>query len=218
MNMVEVCYELKGTTNYVVGSEQTEPGSGWPYTEILGALTKKPSMSPADLACLIARDYGAWYQKNGDPRRDGSATQSALDMAQLQPLADAISALAAAFTRDLAGVAGQVSLARDKAQKFEYPEYIDLGDFLNNVMRYLPGNAGVQAAAQKALDALQPKTGSGFVIANTLWGPTVSRASGVSIYFPSNLGDPRVDFKDYKDLAFAKENNWRGFLDALSRF
>ncbi len=50
MNMLEIGYEMKDTANYMVGSEETEPGAGWPYANILQALTKNPQMSPPDLA------------------------------------------------------------------------------------------------------------------------------------------------------------------------
>src|SRR5262249_16326625 len=125
MNMLEICYEMKDTASVMVGSEETEPGAGWPYAAILGKLTKTPTMAPADLARCIANEYGAWYKANGNPIQDKSATQSALDISRLQPVADAVNALADALLQDIkkVTVAGAVSLARDRAQKFEMPEY-----------------------------------------------------------------------------------------------
>jgi len=39
MSMVEVAYQLRANANYMVGSQEVEPLSGWPYTAILGSLT-----------------------------------------------------------------------------------------------------------------------------------------------------------------------------------
>jgi len=211
MNMLEICYEMKDAANFMVGSEETEPGAGWPYASILQALTTNPSMSPADLAKTIVTRYGEWYHKNGDPARDIAATQSALDISRLQPVADAVNELADAFVKDLNNVAGGVSLARDKSQKFEYPEYVDLGDFAGQVITRLPQDASVKEAATKIRNALHPETGNGFVIRNATWGINVRRACGVSIYFPH-----REDYAaDYAELAFSKEGRWKGFLEAF---
>ena len=44
MNMVEVGYQLKGTARVVVGSEELEPGEGWPYD---GVLQRSPRIRDA---------------------------------------------------------------------------------------------------------------------------------------------------------------------------
>jgi hypothetical protein len=177
----------------------------------LQALTTNPSMSPAELAKTIVSRYGEWYQKNGDLDRDIAATQSALDISRLQPVADAVNELADALVKDLNNVAGGVSLARDKSQKFAIPEYVDLGDFAGQVITRLPQQASVKEAATKIRNTLQPETGNGFVIENATWGINVRRASGVSIYFPHS-----EDYAaDYAELAFSKEGRWKGFLEAF---
>jgi hypothetical protein len=61
-------------------------------------------MAPVDLARCIADEYGAWYQAHGDPVQDKSATQSALDISRLQPVADAVNALADALIQDITRV------------------------------------------------------------------------------------------------------------------
>ena len=206
MNMMEIGYEMKDTANYMVGSEETEPGAGWPYAAILKSLVAKPTMAPADLAKIIVSEYGKWFQKNGD-----TATQSALDLGQIDATAQAVNALADALLKDLNAVAGAVSLARDKTQKFEMPEYIDLGDFASQLILRLPKNAKIKAAATQVLTSLQPKTGSGLIIGNVTCGAKVSRATGVSIYFPH-----QEDYApDYSDLAFSKQGRWKTLLEAL---
>ena len=208
MNMVEICYEMKDTAAYMVGSEETEPGAGWPYANILKPLVANPEMGPADLAKLIVDEYGKWYRKSGD-----TATQSALDLSRIQPVAEAVDGLADALLADLKAVAGGVSLARDKAQKFEMPQYIDLGDFCRQLAQRLPGHAGIVTAANHVLSVLGPAAGGGFIIQNAVVGPSVQRSSGVSIYFPH-----QEDYApDYRDLAFSKAVQWEKFLNGLFR-
>ena len=57
MSMLEVGYQLRGSVGVTVGSEELEPGDGWPYDTVLSALVKKPTMSAQDLASTIVKKY-----------------------------------------------------------------------------------------------------------------------------------------------------------------
>jgi hypothetical protein len=206
MNMVEIAYEMKDTANFMVGSEETEPGAGWPYAAILKLLVARPTMNPVDLAKTIVTEYGKYYQKTRE-----TATQSALDLNQIQSAAAAVNDLADILLTDLNNLAGPVVIARDAAQKFEYSEYIDLGDFAKQLAQRLPENVGIKAATDNILKTLSPTTKNGLVIQNVTCGSRVQRARGVSIYFPC-----RDNYApDYSDLAFSKEGSWRKLLEAL---
>jgi Clostripain family len=208
MNMLEIAYEMKDTADLMVGSEETEPGAGWPYAAILKRLVADPSMAPADLAKAIVVEYGRYYQRSGE-----TATQSALDLGRVRAAGAAVSELADALLADVSHVAGAVSLARDRAQKFEMPEYIDLGDFAGQLAQRLPQSAAVKAATDRIQQALQPATGAGLVLQNATSGSTVQRATGVSLYFPR-----AEDYApDYSDLAFSRDGRWKAFLEAQFR-
>lgn len=206
MNMFEIAYEMKDTARLMVGSEETEPGAGWPYAAILKRLVAKPSMPPADLGKLIVEEYGKYFKKSRE-----NATQSALDLGQIGELGAAIDRLADALLEDLSAVAGAVSLARDRAQRFETPEYVDLGDLMRQLSTRLPPHSPVTGAAASVLKALGQGDGSGIVLGNVTCGSRVVRASGVSIYFPH----PEDYSPDYRSLAFSKEGRWNAFLEAL---
>lgn len=210
MNMIEICYENRDVANIVVGSEQTEPRSGWPYTTILEKLLANPEMLPKDLAKTITIDYGTYYQINGNPINDKSATQSALDLTVIQPIANLLNDLAKILIINIREIAGQIILAREKAQKFDQPEYIDLISFLTELIKYIPNNEDVVDLSNKTI-ALLIKEHNAFIIANSTWGQDVTRASGVSIYFPSS----EKYLIDYKDLAFSRQCSWRQFLETL---
>ena len=105
-------------------------------------------------------------------------------------------------------VAGAAALARDKAQKFDMPEYVDLGDFARQLERHCDVPA-VKAAAKAVAAALSGA--KGFVMRNVACGGRVKRATGVSIYFPRQ-GDYSPD---YRSLLYSKQGGWRRFLEAL---
>jgi hypothetical protein len=61
MQMAEVDYELKDSVQYIVGSEETEPGDGYTYNTFLGPLIAKPAMTPEELGLAAVKSYGDHY-------------------------------------------------------------------------------------------------------------------------------------------------------------
>jgi hypothetical protein len=208
MNMLEVAYELKDVANFQVGSEQTEPGQGWPYSPILKQLAAKPAMAPADLAKLIVAQYRKSYVSGGI-----DTTQSALDLSRISAAASAVDALAGALLADLKNLGGQILLARQSALSFEdYPEYLDLADLTTQLDARITGNRAVKAATARVRSALATGSPASCVIANGATSSKMKAARGVSIYFPA---DRRSYSPDYKSLAFGKSNRWRTLLEKV---
>jgi len=206
MNMLEIAYGMKDTATVMVGSEETEPGEGWPYAAILKGLVAKPSMSPADLSKLVVSEYGKYFTK-----AHTAATQSALALDRIAGIASAVNALASALIADIHNVAGAVTLARDRAQKYEMPEYIDLGDFAKQLAARVPNNPAIQSATSAVAAALNVGSPSAFVLANTTTGANVAKSTGVSIYFPHE-----EDYSpDYGDLLFSQQGQWKALLTAI---
>jgi hypothetical protein len=204
MNMLEIAYELKDVADYQVGSEQSEPEAGWPYAAILRELAKSPSMTPADLSKTVVARYASYYQRAGD-----ATTHSAFDLSKASTANGAVDELAAALLANLDALAGPLLLARQRALSFqEYPEYLDLVDFTNQLDARVPHDAGVRAATARVRQAL----GDGFVLANATTGASMKRAHGVSIYFPA---DRRSYSTEYRSLAFARHNRWPELLEKL---
>jgi len=208
MNMIEICYQMRDTADFMVGSEETEPGAGWPYAKILSSLVREPGLNGRSLASTIVKAYGTWYNENGDEVHDRSATQSALDLGHLANVVDALNELAKSLQTQMRTMKGPIALAKTAAQKFYYPEYVDLGDFATQLSRHLPSRSKAKRAAEDLKRRLSARTNSSFVIANATWGNGVRRASGVSIYFPEQTGYS----PDYDDLDMSKEGSWAAML------
>jgi hypothetical protein len=84
MGMVEVAYEIKDTgASVMVGSEETEPGDGWPYDTILTDLTSNSSWTPTQLGTAIVDRY---YESYGN-----SETQAAIDLGHMDTLGSTVS-------------------------------------------------------------------------------------------------------------------------------
>jgi Clostripain family len=202
MSMIELDYELRDYVGHVVGSEQTEPGNGWPYDDVLRALAANPAMSGAQLAASAVQEYIASYDGG-----DEDVTQSSCDLSRAAAATQAVDALAGALLGAFDEPTGYQAIARaaKKVQRFEMKDFADLGDFCARLISEQAGN-GVGPAAQAVLDAV---TGAGGLVSQNGWkGDGVQRATGSSIYLPI-AGDVMVD---YDRLAFADQTRWGEFL------
>jgi hypothetical protein len=89
MGMVEVAYEIRNNNEVMVGSEELEPGDGWPYDKILQDLTLNPTWSSSELGPAIVDRYYESYGSNH--------TQSAVDLSIMNTLASTVSSFAQAM-------------------------------------------------------------------------------------------------------------------------
>ena len=90
MQMVEVAYAAKDHVNYMVGSEETEPGKGAPYNDILKNVKK--GITPKDFAINWVNAFGDSY--NGGSQGKSTSTQSALEMSKFPQFVDAVNGFA----------------------------------------------------------------------------------------------------------------------------
>src|SRR5215467_1007312 len=96
MTMLEVAYQLRDHAQLLVGSEEVEPGPGWPHAAILGDLTKSPTMTGPELGAMAVQRYIESYRHGGE-----TATQSAIDLSQLSELVEAVNVLAGYLLSDI---------------------------------------------------------------------------------------------------------------------
>jgi hypothetical protein len=95
MNNLEVAYQAQPYARYVVASEETEPGDGWPYDVILRKLVEQPVMTPEDLSRLIVTGYVKSYL---DINYSKPVTQAAVDLGRLPTLVEPLDRMAKLMT------------------------------------------------------------------------------------------------------------------------
>ena len=93
MSMVETAYSLRRCADYLVGSEELEPGAGWDHSIILKKLIASPDMSSAILASTIVQSYRERY---GDFDK---TTMSATRLDKITEVCEAISITAQQLLR-----------------------------------------------------------------------------------------------------------------------
>lgn len=130
MGMVEVAYEIREHASVMVGSEATEPWDGWPYDTLLWDLVAEPSMSPAELSSVIVSRY---YESYGNDE-----TQSAIDLTQIDALADDINSFAQTLRDDWNGNVGACVAAANSVMTA-----IDSAVILEEHGTFWPGSRGL---------------------------------------------------------------------------
>ena len=83
MNMLEVVYQVRDQCRVVVGSQEIEPGDGWPYDRILAELAAAPDMDAEALGRCIVPAYVDYYRETGPGR---GVTQSAIRTSAVGPV------------------------------------------------------------------------------------------------------------------------------------
>jgi hypothetical protein len=209
MQMAEVDYEIKDSVEYIVASEETEPGDGYTYDLFLGPVVAKPTMTAMEVGKAAVDGYGNHYDSIDQGYTQSLVKASAVN--QLMPLTDAFGAAIMA-----AGEKALAKSARDGAVNFAMDENRDLYDFARLVVEGTK-NADVKVKGQALMNFI---TGS-LVMHNRnrddkggYWsGPKAyTLAKGIAAYFPNAaLGD------GYADLAWAKASKWDEFVTWINQ-
>ena len=199
MSMAEVAYQIRDSVRVTVGSEEVEPGDGWPYDKILKALAAKPEMTAEELAVVVVKKYLASYDA------ESNVTQAACDLSKCDRLAGSMDRLATVLTPGFSDPAIRAALfeARDQVQSYEVEDYIDLYNFCD-LLQQKVGSGAVRKAAQDVMDTLRAP---GYVLDSGYKGSSMQHSYGVSVYFPRKEISPL-----YATLDLTKEISWPKLL------
>lgn len=194
MGMVEVAYQIRDHADIMVGSEEVEPGDGWPYDTLLADLKASPTMTATDLGTIIVNRYGESYGVNSD------TTQSAINLSMMNSLATTISDFAIAMDSNKS----EITTARSASQEYDYPEHIDLYHFAELVSTGV-SDPDIQNAALNVMTAIENAVFAEF------HGTQLPNSHGLAIYFPKTetAFDP-----DYNAtvIDFPADTQWDEFL------
>ena len=206
MTMIEVAYQLRDHAHVLVGSEELEPGPGWPHAAILGDLTKKPTTTQAELGATIVQRYVESYRHGAE-----SATQSAIDLGRLDDLVEAVGVLARRLLGGIKSAALAVALngARRRTPQFFEGLYVDLHHLAGNVAN-ATGNGRIADACRDVQRMIDGEEARSPIIAAGHVGARMAPARGISIFFPPTLDRSAL----YQELDFASATRWGDFVTA----
>jgi hypothetical protein len=223
MNMLEVTYEMSKNAHLLVGSEELEPGLGWPYAHDLKSLNSIGADS-VQLAKDLVKNYRQFYSRSPyNTDEYWPVTQSAVDLDQISELAASVNEFGAtinsSLTSDYDNVLVRISAIREEVQHYtvnnpqaDFDDYVDLGD-LALLFRDSFNDSNVKTSASKVIENLKKA-----VIAETHLGKEVQNSHGLTIWFPETAHKYHLHRKSYEKLAMTKKfNNWNNFLNNYHR-
>lgn len=213
MSNLEVAYEVEKHAKVVVGSEELEPGDGWPYTKIIQDLNKNPDMDGAQLGEVVVNRYIESYQ---DLEDQWPVTQCATRTAGVGGFVSALDGLATALRKHMKDHGSeQVQRAQMRSSYFD-GELVDVRTMCRELRKQIK-TGPVHTAAGKVVDSL--KQDNGYVVDEGHLGETVEGCGGVSVYWPFPMPGTGPDLgisPYYKDLRFARKG-WDEFLRSYMR-
>ncbi|MBQ3704957.1 MAG: peptidase C11 [Clostridia bacterium] len=171
MATVENGLMLGEYADYMIASEETEPGVGWYYTNWLTSLGKNSSMPTVEIGKKIVDDFVEVCNRQC---RGQGTTLSVVDLAELQATVPAeLTSFSKAATELIQNQEYKtLATARSRTREFAQStriDQIDLVHFANNL-----GNAQGKSLARALKGAVKYNRTGG----------SISNAYGLSIYFP----------------------------------
>jgi hypothetical protein len=203
MNMLEIANHFSDHVEILVGSQQTEPGDGWPYDRVLHSM--KTAKDCPEMARNIVTEYIKDYERLGVY----NVTQSAIDVSKTEAAVQAMNHLGNLLADNIDQCRKELRKIRFHTQNFAMADYVDLVNLARNVSERIRNN-DIRSAAANVIE-----TAAACVISSESLGRVVKDANGLSVWFPAYENLYHHYRSKYLSLRCNTENSgWVRFLDS----
>lgn len=207
MAMAEIAAEMKDSVDYFVGSEEVEPGEGWPYNNWMTRWTNTPAATPLEVSTFLTEEYLKAY--DGGIYGKEEVTFSAMDLNKFPAFFAAVNALNASLSNLAPADMTLAKTAARATQDYYTSDYKDLGDFMD------------QLASNKIMlsDVLMTDVKMAIKDMVVAIGSTdqYQRSHGISVWLPTSAFN-YTKYKDrYSKFEFNKQTGWVNFLGAMNK-
>ena len=213
MGGVELAYEVRNNVDYLLFSEELYPADYWSY-EALSAITADPTITGADLGQAFCDDA---YDYFTDPSTERDFTLSIIDLSAMDTLYNSINSFATAALSDIGGsdtIAAYYNTAAEDAFSMYYDfgmewYYMDLGDYLSNIVLETGIGSSVRSSASNLLTSLDNAViydrnngypgSTGMTIFHNIWNQSFQYSLAL-----------------YSDLLSFSSNQWTSYLTTMA--
>lgn len=215
MGMIETAFAMREIADFMVASEELEPGAGWNYSRVLGRLVPSPGIDGRELSQRIVDAYSEEY---GDVRL---TALSAVSLAEAEATADAISRLGEAAEKALNEKRGALESARGRCRPYgaavQLTNSVDIACVVDGMLAGKELNA-LHAGARQVRNALGKMVVRNYISKRMAKeGPG---GTGLAIYFPpsaqAHFADPDHDGYEEKPtkfpVEFVEKKSWARFI------
>ena len=191
MGQIEVFGSLYPYSNYMVASEEVEPGYGWSYAAWLEQLAQNPSVNGAGLSQAIISTYvtndillsGGRASADEIAQEESTTTLSAVESARMPDVIGAMNQFLSTITDlDQSLVAEARTYTRSYFSLFGEevsPSFIDLGNFAE-VLTTLTDETEIEQSA------VQLQTAIDSAVVAEKHGINMSGSNGIAFHFPDS--------------------------------
>ncbi|NLD03751.1 MAG: hypothetical protein GX674_10620, partial [Clostridiales bacterium] len=177
MATIETAQAVSPFADYMIASEELEPGSGWNYKAFGSFLRDNPQADGAQLGQVVADSFLSFNQENGD---EEISTLSVTRLAAIPALAQAMDAAgwkmleAAADSARLKDITRGIHRAENyggNTPEEGYTNMVDIGSMMREIEGSLP-------EARQVLEALDE------AVVYRVAGSGRQQSTGLSVYYP----------------------------------
>jgi hypothetical protein len=224
MGQIEVFGSLYPYSNFMVASEEVEPGYGWSYAAWLNQLAQNPSVNGDGLSQAIVSTYvtndilltGGRASADEIAQEESTTTLSAVESARVPDVIGAMNQFVSAITGlDQSLVAEARTYSRSYYSLFGEevsPSFIDLGNF-SEVLITLTDDTGIEQSA------VQLQTAIDSAVVAEKHGINMSGSNGIAFHFPDSdlyyYTELNAEFPPYyaeSSSKFLEQSVWDEFL------
>lgn len=202
MSTLETANILVPYARYMFASEETEPGGGWNYTDIMNFLAENPNADGAELGAIQCESYYQHCIDNGDP--DGT-TFAITDLSKIDELVIAFNKTAQEMYEG--GYMNEIAREIYKADNFGgnnrnegYTNMVDMLGLLNAAAEYCNTTDDTIEALNNA-------------VISKVNGPMHEGAGGLSLYYPLSVQGSQ-ELSIFADICTS--TYYLAFVDAMA--
>ena len=188
MQTLETAMVCDGYADYLIASEESEPGAGWYYTNWLTSLSKNTSIDTVTLSKQLIDDFVSVSLRSSS---QAAVTLSVIDLAEMEGSVPQYFSAFSTSMNDLLNGSNYktVSNARANTRQFAQSQSLNQIDLIDFAQRINTNEANSLVTLLKSCVKYN----------NT----NISRANGVSIYFPyENLRTMNSALNTYSAIGF----------------
>ena len=180
MGTVEAANIAASYGDYMIGSQESEPGSGWNYTAIGNYLAKHPDADGADVGKVVCDSFKKQCEESGSGQ---IVTMSVIDLSKVDGLLKKFNT----FSQEMYASSGKKDAHTEMVRSITaaenfggnnkaegYTNMVDLGGLISACKGWSDG----AKAAKKALDK---------AVVYKVSGSDHRKASGLSVYYPLSI-------------------------------
>lgn len=177
MSTIETASMMVPFANYMVASEELEPGHGWDYSKHLKLLHDKPTISGKELGTEIAKGFKKQASEN---ETDFEITLAVTNLSKIPKVVTALDNMVKKVTKDIVSSDNnlkKVGSARSKAEDYgnssgSHTDLVDLGDLAKKLKTNYPSETSALITSLKE------------AVEYNLTSQDKPDATGLSVYFP----------------------------------